>query len=659
MKFKKLILLACTLSVLAIVMVACTNDNDGGGATPTTTTAAAAATPPAAETTAPTGGGAETGGDTGAVTLDDPFQPLRDALVTHNLGLVVQNDAPIMDGGTLTWAIGSTDTIRGVFCAVHWIHGLDADMRMFFAEPLLNTGLDLHVSNITGTAGTLDYSRASAYFDRDARTVTITKNHASYWHDGVPVTMDDLKFAIEVIAHPDYTGPRWGANISNIVGAVEYRAGYVDYIAGLVLSEDQMTLTMYMIDFPPTISAFSFWSTPLPRHHWEGIPVSEMENHPNARHNVLGDGPFIIDGIVPGESVRFVRNDNFWRGRPNLDVIIAEIVDPMMVPMAMEQGMYDIASFPQSQFTEQFRYMNNVQFLANPFTGNATTWLIFRSGTWDPDLNDGNGGIYTFEEQRLSDTVRLALALSIDHMTAAELFNGLVVPNGSVYFGLRNMQWIDTSIPTHNNFDPERAERLLDEAGYLRGADGYRTFPDGSELTIIYAAATGSPANELNRALELQNWSDIGLRVELYQGRLVEAAVLTGIRNREEDGGVVDMFTSGWGLGANPNPRNIFGPATLNNHTRYTSDEWNYIIERFESEQMWDPDFLMETVTMWQHAVSESMVMFPTTIAIGLQAVNNRVANFSLDITGDTSRVSSWNPWLWGLTNDTAYVRTN
>ena len=574
----------------------------------------------------------------------DPFAPLR--AISERFGTEVANDNPIIPGGTLRWGLATTGVIPGIWCPVHWISSFDADVRMFFTEPLLISGMDMDVSN-TG-------SLATAYFDRNARTVTIVKNHTSYWHDGVPVTLDDLLFAYEVIAHPDYQGPRMSFNIRNIVGVNEFNAGEADYISGLILSEDLMTLTKHFIDFPSTVTAMQFWYTPLPRHHWEGIAVADMIEHPNARHNALGNGPFIIETFVPGEAVLFRYNQNFWRGRPYLDGISMEIVDPAMTPMALQAGMYDIITgFPQSQFTEEFRYMNNVQFLSNPFASNTSWWLMFRMGTF-------GAGSVPWDEPRLSATVRTALALSMDHVTAGELFNGLIVPTGSIYFGLRRMDLINTAMPTHNHFDPERAMQMLDEAGYIdQTGDGWRDRPDGSPLVITYLATTGSVANELNRALELQNWHSIGLNVQLYQGRLVDFWEATDIRFDETDGGVVDMWQAGWGMGVDPSPRGIFGYNTRNNFTRWASDEWTEIMNRFDSDDMWDPDFRAQAAYDWQWAVYDAAVMFPTTIAISLTAVNNRVANFSLEITGDMSVVSSRNPWLWALTAEEPYIDTN
>jgi len=625
---RKLLALACVLAVMALTFAACNRDGGGQGA--------------------PFRPGEENMPEGGWVFADDnPFAPIERA--NSMFPTTVINDNPIIDGGIFRLGIGGTAAIPGIFCPVHQISALDGDVRALFAGSMFTAGMDLHVDN----SGSLVYTA----FDRENQTITFTMMHEAYWHDGVRVTMDDLYFAKWVISHPDYQGTRWGPNFENIVGAREFRAGQADYISGMVLSDDKMTLTLHMIDFPFTISAFGWWSAPLPRHHWEGIPVSEMRDHPKGQYDVLGFGPFIIDNYVAGESVSFVRNENYWRGRPHLDGVVLSIVNPNVLPAALQEGLFDIAMpFPIIEFSERYRYMDNVQFLSNAWALNGNAFMGFRMGTWQ------DGEVYTYENPPLSETVRRAIMLSVDHGFTTEIFHGLQVPTGSWWFGLRNMQWIDTNIPTYNNFDPDEAERMLDAAGYLRGPDGFRTNPDGSELTIIYLALTGHAGNDAQRQMEIQNWADIGLRVEFFQGRQVATAVGTEVRMREYCGGVsnggVHMWWFGWSLGANPTPT-VMSRTTTNNQVRYSSERWDNVMADFLSNEMWDPAFLLETTNEWQWAMHDAGAAFPWTQSLTINAANNRVANFSMEITGNSNYPSSGATWLWGLTAPEPYVDTN
>ena len=47
-----------------------------------------------------------------------------------------------------------------------------------------------------------------------------------------------------------------------------------------------------------------------------------MLESPQVRQNPVGTGPFKINKIVPGESIEFVRNDDYWQGKPHIEKII-------------------------------------------------------------------------------------------------------------------------------------------------------------------------------------------------------------------------------------------------------------------------------------------------------------------------------------------------
>ena len=97
-------------------------------------------------------------------------------------------------------------------------------------------------------------------------------------------------------------------------------------------------------------------------------------------------------------------------------------------------------------------------------------------------------------------------------------------------------------------YDPDLANQLLDEVGLDgRDRDGFRTFPDGSNLTIQVAARTGGSV-DISKLFEIEiaQWGDVGLRVV---PRLVDNAAWG--ENREADEfmlqpGVIDAITEFW-----------------------------------------------------------------------------------------------------------------
>src|SRR5699024_12317675 len=75
-------------------------------------------------------------------------------------------------------------------------------------------------------------------------------------------------------------------------------------------------------------------------------------------------------------------------------------------------------------------------------------------------------------------------------------------------------------------YDPDRANQLLDEAGYEDvDGDGFREDPDGEALEITYAARANSDVAESIAQYYIQAWEEIGLNVSLLEGRLHEVKI--------------------------------------------------------------------------------------------------------------------------------------
>jgi ABC-type transport system substrate-binding protein len=72
-----------------------------------------------------------------------------------------------------------------------------------------------------------------------------------------------------------------------------------------------------------------------------------------------------------------------------------------------------------------------------------------------------------------------------------------------------------------NRYDPELANRLLDYFGYKRGADGYRTLPDGKPLILRQASGTSAVEREFNE-LWRKSMDAIGLRMEFDVGKFAD-----------------------------------------------------------------------------------------------------------------------------------------
>src|SRR5690625_8037319 len=83
------------------------------------------------------------------------------------------------------------------------------------------------------------------------------------------------------------------------------------------------------------------------------MEVAEIEESDAVRENPIGLGPYMVDTIVPGESVTYKRFDDYWRGTPALESITLKVIPSANAGKALESGEVDMLnSFPASQFPE-------------------------------------------------------------------------------------------------------------------------------------------------------------------------------------------------------------------------------------------------------------------------------------------------------------------
>jgi peptide/nickel transport system substrate-binding protein len=471
-------------------------------------------------------------------------------------------------------------------------------------------------------------------YDLDNNTFTLHMQHDVYWHDGVPLTLADLVFTYYTMANPDYAGIRFSTNEQLIIGIMDYHNGYADHIEGLVLSNNDRTLTFHFESMNPAMLYFGIWTSPMPQHIFESIPVSEMPTSDAVLVNPIGWGPFMIQNIVPGESVVMVRNENYVWGTPYIEELIIErIADPSLVPVAMETGRFDAIGFP-TQYFEDYQNPTNFTFLGSPTV--QYDFVAFRLGHWDFD--EGRN-VFTPERYMNNVYLRRAMAMAIDFtLLGEELFSGLRFAAGS-FMPPHHGALMDLSLPGFP-YNPELANQILDDAGFPVGADGYRTWPNGDDLTVIWAHPSNPATEHIIVPFYTQSWAEIGVRVELWRGRTHDLNSLWDYLDVDGDDDEIHIYTHGWSAGFNPNPSGRWGHAFWN-PSRYTSERFDELLENLSDPRTFDPEVMRRAYAELQAYWQDVVPHFPTLWGITLTAVNNRVANWD-------TRVGT-PPQEWGI----------
>lgn len=525
--------------------------------------------------------------------------------------MTVKNDGKIVDG-VLKYGLVSDTPFEGTLSYAFYTGQPDAEILQFFDESLFRTNGDYEITN----DGAATYELSD-----DKKTITIKIKDNVKWHDGEPVKAEDLEYAYLVIGHKDYTGVRYGdALIQDIVGMDEYHSGKADKISGIKVIDDK-TLTITWKHANPSVLT-GIWAYPLPKHYLKDVPIKDLAKSDKIRKNPIGFGPFKVKKIVPGESVEFVRNDDYWAGKPNLKGVILKVVSPQVVLQALKKGEIDIAGFPTDQYVSA-KGTKNIQFVGK--IDLAYNYIGFKLGHWDAKKQENVMDNPKFQNKKL----RQAMAYAINNKEVADrLYHGLRFPATTL---------IPPSFPGYHDknakgytYDPEKAKKLLDEAGYKDvDGDGFREDPNGKKFTINFLTMSGGDIAEPLAKFYMQCWKDVGLNVQLVDGRLAEFNSFYDMV--EKDNPKVDVFAAAWYTGTNVDPYGLYGRDVMFNYSRWVNEKNDELLEKGHSEQAFDKEYRKKIYNEWQALMNEEVPVIPTLYRSIIYAVNNRVKNFTVD----------------------------
>ncbi|SFQ23951.1 peptide/nickel transport system substrate-binding protein [Psychrobacillus psychrotolerans] len=596
---KKLLALLALLLTMMLVLAACNSDED---------TSKPADEPDKTED----GGEKEEDG-----AEENAEEPASDDLFS----VVLDNEGEAIKGGTLQVALVNDSPFQGIFSYTLYEDAYDSEIMAYSSNVLFDTDGDFLISD--GGIATLDVDEAS-------NKATIKIQEGVKWSDGEPLKIEDLIQPYLIIGHPDYAGVRYDSDFQNIVGAVEYHDGKADTISGLK-KVDETTLEISFNKVSPAIysGGDGLWFYAEPSHIVKDIPVAELLESDAVRKNPVTLGAFKFDKIVPGETVQFVRNDNYWKGQAKLDGVVIKTVPTASAAKALETGEYDLAlSFPTSAY-ENVKDLENISLLGRQEL--YYSYVGFKLGKYD---YDASLAITNEEEAKMGDKVlRQAMGYALDIEQVNEVF----------YFDLRERanslippvfkSFHDASIEGYN-YDPEKAKKLLDDAGYKdTDGDGLREDPKGEKLSIKLAAMAGDETQEQVISYYLQNWGEVGLDVQLATGRLIEFN--TFYDKVQADDPEIDVFMGAWGTGTNPSPAGLYSKTAVYNFSRYTSEDLEGLLTAIDSPEAIDGEFRAKKFREWQEYMQDVSAVIPMQFRYELLPINDRVKNWDFGYDTD------------------------
>jgi peptide/nickel transport system substrate-binding protein len=269
----------------------------------------------------------------------------------------------------------------------------------------------------------------------DFRSYTIKLRPNVTWHDGKPLTSDDLVF-----------------------NAIQYwkpiSAGVT--LDALLTAEAVDPLTV-VLKFKVPVPEFFLKSVlagkaglVIPKHIYDGsnIITNPINNTP------IGTGPFKVKEWVRGSHVEYARNDNYWNsGLPYLDkLVIRWWRDPASRSAAFEAGQLDIGTFNPIPAPDIARLTATKKFVAETKGYSNSAWITSVEFNQRREI---------FKKRE----VRQALLHAIDRSFIADtVFFGRARPSlGALHFS--NSIFFTKDVQDYP-FDVKKAAALLDAAGY-------------------------------------------------------------------------------------------------------------------------------------------------------------------------------------------------
>jgi len=319
------------------------------------------------------------------------------------------------------------------------------------------------------------------------------------WHDGRPFTADDVVFNWEYASDP--------ATAATTIG--DYRDATVEKI-------DPLSVRV-RFEKPTPFWADAFVGTAgmiIPKHLFEAYKGANSRDAP-ANLKPVGTGPYRFVEFSPGDLVRGERNPSYHvADRPFFDTIeMKGGGDAVSAARAVIQtGEYDYAWNMQVEDEILVR-------LENAPNAKGRTQIVQSRGIEHIQINnadpwtevDGERSSVKTKHPLFSDpAVRQALALLVDRaVVQTHIYGRTGVTTGNFLnnpdrFTSKNTKW---------ELNIDKANGLLEEAGWKRGPDGIRA-KDGKKLKLVFQTSINAPRQK-TQAIVKQACQKAGIDLEL------------------------------------------------------------------------------------------------------------------------------------------------
>lgn len=357
-------------------------------------------------------------------------------------------------------------------------------------------------------------------FDESTNTYKFTLREGLTFHDGEPLTAEDVKYTIEAIMNPD-NGSENASNFEDVksITVIDDTHVNIELDAPNVAMLDYLTMGI------------------LPKHLLDGEDMTTSDFN----QNPVGAGPYKLTAWEMGQSITMEKFEDYYQGTPKIDKVVFKIVeDTDARALQLESGELNFAQItPKAE---------------ENFTDNENFKVYLMTTA------DYRGIMYNFNNDLWKNNRELPAILSyaIDRQA---IIDSVLLGHGQVaYSPLQAGAYNNQDIEKYD-YDPQKAEKLLRQEGWRRGEDGIYE-KNGQKLEFTINCSQGDQVRIDMANICAQNLGDIGVKVT------VESPA-------EIDWAGQDAFLIGWGSPFDPDDHTykVFGTNKGANYNGYSNAE--------------------------------------------------------------------------------------
>lgn len=382
-------------------------------------------------------------------------------------------------------------------------------------------------------------------FDEAACTYTFHLVEDATWHDGEPVTADDVKFTIEAIMDPE--------------NGSENAPNYEDVEEITVVDEHTVVFKLTA----PNVAFLDYMSMAvLPKHLLEG---EDMQTSDFFR-NPIGTGPYKLESWDEGQAITLTKNEEYFKGEPNIDTIVFKIVpDDSAKALQMKSGELDLALLTPK---DAAAFAQDEAYTCYDMKTSDYRGILFNFGNeyWQKNRDLIPAVCYAMDRQAIIDAVLLGQGMEAYGPLQRNIYNNEDVE--------------------HYDYDPEKAKAVLEEAGCEMGEDGFY-YRDGEKVGFVLSVGAGDQVRIDIAQIAAQQLREIGMDVTVD----IPAQV---------DWGGQMAYLIGWGspFDADDHTYKVFGTDKGANYSGYSNEKVDqYLTEARESD---DPAVRAEAYDKFQ-----------------------------------------------------------